>query len=328
MSTLRRRGSDPCWCGSARKLKRCHGDHRGVQRPPVRPGPTAPRRAVPDDIVRPPYVGGQRTRAGRTEIHCGHALERLRIACRVAADVLLEVGGAVRPGVTTDELDALAHDAYLARGAYPSTLGYGTYLKSICTSVNEVVCHGIPDARPLATGDIVNIDVTAYVEGMHGDTSATFVVGGTAELDAPTAALVAATCEATLAGIAAVHPGGHLRDIGAAVEAVANRSGFGVVPDIGGHGIGEEFHGAPHVAHVARHADDVIFVPGMCFTVEPMLTAGATTHRLWDDGWTIATVDGLPSAQFEHTVVVTDDGVEILTMGSGGTSAVRWPNDG
>ena len=233
---------------------------------------------------------------------------------RVAAEVLVEAGAAVTPGITTDEIDAIAHAAYIARGAYPSTLGYGTYTKSVCTSVNEIVCHGIPDDRPLGEGDIVNIDVTAYIDGMHGDTSATFAVGGFDALDEPTRALVDTTREATLAGIAAVAPGRQLREIGRAVESLASARGYGVVRDYGGHGIGEIFHAPPHVSHVDARADPLTLVPGLCFTVEPMITAGVHTHHEWDDGWTVATDDGLPCAQFEHTVIVTDDGVEVLTV--------------
>jgi methionyl aminopeptidase len=184
-----------------------------------------PIRAVDASITRPPYVGtGRRSPPSSRQIIAGDALVRLRNACRVAAEVLVEAGAAVAPGVTTDELDAIAHAAYVARGAYPSTLGYGTYTKSVCTSVNEIVCHGIPDDRPLRDGDIVNIDVTAYIDGMHGDTSATFAVGGFDALDEPTRALVETTREATLAGIAAVAPGRPLRDIGRAVAASARSS--------------------------------------------------------------------------------------------------------
>jgi methionyl aminopeptidase len=252
----------------------------------------------------------------------------MRRACRLAAEVLIEAGSVVGPGITTDELDAVAHDAYLARGAYPSTLGYRGYPKSICTSVNEVVCHGIPDDRPLREGDIVNIDVTAYVDGMHGDTSATFAVGDPTTLDAPTAGLVATTAAATLAGIGAVAPGRSHREIGRAIEPFAAGRGFGVIRDYGGHGIGAVFHAAPHISHVVDRADGVGLIPGMTFTVEPMLTAGTYRHVRWDDGWTEVTEDLLPSAQFEHTVVVTADGVEILTVTSDGETAVEWPNAG
>jgi methionyl aminopeptidase len=184
------------------------------------------------------------------------------------------------------------------------------------------VCHGIPDDSPLEHGDIVNVDVTAYVDGVHGDTSATFAVGGSEELDEPTAALVRTTCEATMRGIAAVAPGRQLRQIGRVIESYAGARGFGVVRDYGGHGIGRTFHGEPHVSHVEQRTDTLELVPGMCFTVEPMLNAGTARHVDWDDGWTVATEDGLPSAQFEHTVTVTDDGVEILTLTADGSSAV------
>jgi methionyl aminopeptidase len=312
---MRLRSNEPCWCGGRAKLKRCHGDHERYRRNAVRPGAIGPPRPVDASIARPSYVGtGRRSPPSDHQVIDGEALVRLRTACRIAAEVLHEAGAAVAPGITTDEIDAIAHAAYTARGAYPSTLGYGTYTKSVCTSVNDIVCHGIPDDRPLREGDIVNIDVTAYVDGMHGDTSATFAVGGFDALDEPTRALVDTTLEATLAGIAAVAPGRQLREIGHAVETLAAARGFGVVRDYGGHGIGEIFHAPPHVSHVAASADPVTLVPGLCFTVEPMLTAGVHTHHEWDDGWTVATDDGLPCAQFEHTVIVTDDGVEVLTL--------------
>ena len=320
----RLRANEPCWCGSRVKLKRCHGDHERYRRDAVQPGAVGPTRMVDASIARPAYVGtGRRSPAASRQIITGEALERLRDACRVAAEVLLETGAAVAPGITTDEIDAIAHAAYVERGAYPSTLGYGTYNKSVCTSVNDIVCHGIPDGRPLREGDIVNIDVTAYVDGMHGDTSATFAVGGFAALDEPTRALVETTREATLAGIAAVAPGRQLREVGRAVESLASARGYGVVRDYGGHGIGEIFHAPPHVSHVDMRSDPVTLVPGLCFTVEPMLTCGTHTHHEWDDGWTVATDDGLPSAQFEHTVIVTAEGAEVLTVTAGGEGATQ-----
>jgi methionyl aminopeptidase len=322
----RLRANDACWCGSRTKLKRCHGDHERVRRPPVEPGQVATMREVPAGIGRPPYVGDRVRGPRTTQVFDAVGLERMRAAGRVAAEVLLATGRAVRPGATTDDLDRVAHETYVALGAYPSTLGYGTYTKSICTSVNEVVCHGIPDDRPLQAGDIVNVDVTAYVDGVHGDTSATFAVGGADALDEPTAALVLTACEATMRGIGAVAPGRQLRQIGRAIESYAAARGYGVVRDYGGHGIGEVFHAAPHIYHVEISDDVARFVPGMCLTVEPMLTAGTHRHEDWDDGWTVVTQDRLPSAQFEHTVVVTDDGVEVLTVTGGGESAVRWPN--
>ena len=283
-------------------------------------------RTVPPTIARPPYVGGGHREGKALQVFDAAGLERMRAAGRAAAEVLLVTGRAVRPGVTTDELDAIAHETYVRLGVYPSTLGYGTYTKSICTSVNEVVCHGIPDDRPLEEGDIVNVDVTAFVGGVHGDTSATFAVGGPDALDTATAGLVATTCEATMRGIGAVGPGRELREIGRAIERFATARGYGVVRDYGGHGIGEIFHAAPHVHHVEVRHDTLRLVPGMCLTVEPMITAGTFEHEEWDDGWTVVTTDRLPSAQFEHTVAVTDDGVEVLTVTADGETAVRWPN--
>ncbi|MBA2281371.1 MAG: type I methionyl aminopeptidase [Acidimicrobiia bacterium] len=314
----RLRSNSPCWCGSGRKLKRCHGDHQAHRRPAVAPGGVSEHRDVPSSIPRPPYLAndGAPTPAP-PQIHAGPELERLRHACQVAAEVLAEAGAAVAPGVTTDELDAIAHAAYLRRGAYPSTLGYRGYRKSVCTSVNEVICHGIPDDRVLQPGDIVNVDVTAYIDGMHGDTSATFAVG---EIDGPTASLVDLTRRALLLGIAAVGPERDLTTVGEAIQPFAFAHGLGVVRDYGGHGIGATFHAAPHVNHAVMRAAPVPLVPGLTFTVEPMLNAGTETHRLWPDGWTVVTEDLLPSAQFEHTVIVTETGVEILTLTAEGSS--------
>jgi methionyl aminopeptidase len=307
----RLRSNEPCWCHSGAKLKRCHGNHAAVRRRPVEPGRVGPLRTVPDGIQRPSYVDtGIVVPAGPQIVRSADELVALRRACRVAAEVLAETGSHVAAGVTTDELDDIAHRAYLRRGAYPSTLHFHGYRKSICTSVNDVVCHGIPDDRPLEDGDIVNVDVTAYVDGFHGDTSATFAVGA---LDPQTRALVDTTAEATMAGIEAVRPGLPIRAIGAAVQRVADARGFGIISDYGGHGIGRHFHAAPHIGHTDDPAATTRMVEGMVFTVEPMLTAGSQHHRRWADGWTEATVDGLPSAQFEHTVIVTADGAEVLT---------------
>lgn len=313
------RGSAPCWCGSARKFKRCHGDQRALRLRPVEPGKVAPLLGVPESIQAPDYVAGSLpVTATSFQIHRGEDLERLRVACRVAAEVLETVGREIRPGITTDRLDRIAHEAYISRGAYPSTLNYKGYPKSICTSVNEVVCHGIPDDRPLRQGDIVNVDVTAFIGGMHGDTSATFAVG---EVGPVLQSLIDSTREATLLGIAAVAPGRQLNAIGNAIEPFAASRGLGVVVDYGGHGIGSVFHAAPHVNHTAHDWDTVEFEPGLTFTVEPMLTAGSPNHHMWSDGWTVATNDLLPTAQFEHTVIVTDTGVEILTLTGRGTSS-------
>ena len=317
----RLRGNDRCWCGSGRKHKKCHGDVRVLQRPPVQLGAVSAPREVPAEVQRPDYVSvGSITTDTGYQVHTPEELERMRVACRVAAEVLSTTGAAVAPGVTTEELDAIAHEAYIERGAYPSTLHYGgsrDYPKSICTSVNGVVCHGIPDDRPLAEGDIVNVDVTAFIEGMHGDTSATFCVGA---LDVATQGLVETTREATLRGIAAVAPGEPLVRIAEAIEPFAASRGYSVVREYGGHGIGRTFHAAPHINHCITPGDSQRFETGMTFTVEPMLTTGVDSYRQAGDGWTECLVDSMPSAQFEHTVLVTDVGVEILTVDSSGRS--------
>ena len=318
------RSNDSCWCGSNKKFKRCHGDRRALQRAPVPLGAVTARRHVPDTIARPDYVAtGVVATPGGRQVQTPESLERLRHACQVAAEVLLRTGHVVAPGVTTEALDQIAHETFVELGAYPSTLGYGgsrDYPKSICTSVNGVICHGIPDDRPLEDGDIVNVDVTALIDGMHGDTSATFLVGS---VDAPTAALVDATREATLLGVGVVKPGAKLRIIGDVIEPFARSMGFGVVQDYGGHGIGETFHAAPHINHCVTPSDTDLFEQGMTFTIEPMLTTGRPDYVQADDGWTEHTVDAMPSAQFEHTVHVTQDGVEILTMTEAGEMAME-----
>jgi len=280
--------------------------------PPVRPGTVSAPRAVPAGIARPPYIatGGQPSGRELAPLTDARDIARLRAACAAAKRVLDTVGRAVRPGITTDELDAVSHDAYIAEGGYPSPLGYRGFPKSICTSVNEVVAHGIPDDRPLADGDIVNCDITIYLDGMHGDCSATFAVGDVAP---DVQRLVDVTRECLARGVDAVRRGGRVRDIGRAIERHAHRNGFGVVRELVGHGIGEEFHAAPYVHHYDEPRDRTRLRPGMAFTIEPMITLGDPAVVQWDDGWTIVTLDGRPSAQFEHTVLVTDAGVEVLT---------------
>lgn len=322
------RSNEPCWCGSGAKFKRCHGDKGRLRRAPVAPAAVSPVRPVPAGIARPDYVDGDgviTTPTGR-QVHTEASLARMRRACAVAAEVLLRTGAAVAPGTTTDELDAIAHATYVELGAYPSTLRYRgptgrgePYPKSICTSVNGVICHGIPNARPLEAGDIVNIDVTAFVDGMHGDTSATFPVG---DVGPALAGLVETTRQATLLGIRAVAPGEPVAAIGGAIEPFARSRGYGVVREYGGHGIGRTFHAAPHIDHCRDRADPQRFEVGMTFTVEPMLTTGDPRFRRADDGWAEQVDDAMPSAQFEHTVLVTATGVEILTVTPTGRSAV------
>lgn len=280
---------------------------------------------MPPGIVAPPYVAtggvpGSRSLRPLTE---PADVARLVAAGAAARRVLDRVAAAVAPGVTTDHLDAVTHQAYLDEGGFPSTLGYRGYPKSLCTSVNEVVAHGIPDDRPLEAGDIVNCDVTIYLEGMHGDCSRTVFVGGADAVPERTRELVATTEAALRAGVAAVAPGGRVRDIGRAIEDVARAAGFGIVKELVGHGIGEQFHGEPHIHHYDEPRNRATLRPGMSFTIEPMLTEGLPEVGLWDDGWTISTIDGLPSAQFEHTVLVTDDGVRVMTVPADG--AIAYP---
>jgi methionyl aminopeptidase len=268
---------------------------------------------VPSWIAQPGYMatGGQPSGRALEPLTDLDAISRLRASCAAARRVLDRVGAAVAIGVTTDQLDAIAHDAYIAEGGYPSPLGYRGFPKSLCTSVNEVVAHGIPDDRPLADGDIVNCDITIFLDGMHGDCSATYLVG---DVEAATRHLVEVTGRCLAVGIAAVHPGGRVRDIGRAIQRMADHEGLGVVRELVGHGIGEEFHSTPYVHHYDEPRDRTRLRPGMVFTIEPMLTLGDPDVVQWDDGWTIVTLDGRPSAQFEHTVIVTNDGVDVLTV--------------
>ncbi|WP_211338866.1 type I methionyl aminopeptidase [Georgenia muralis] len=276
-------------------------------------GRVSPLREVPVSIPRPEYVG--RTgpeRVSASEVKSPETIERIRRASRVAAQALAEVGRHVAPGVTTDELDRIGHEFMLDHGAYPSTLGYMGFPKSLCTSVNEVICHGIPDSTVLAEGDILNVDVTAYLDGVHGDLNAMFEVG---EVDEESHLLVERTKVAMERGINAVRPGRAVNVIGRVIEAYARRFDYGVVRDFTGHGVGEAFHSGliiPHYDSAPRY-DDVI-EPGMVFTIEPMLTLGEIDWVQWDDGWTVLTKDRSRSAQWEHTVVVTETGAEILTL--------------
>ena len=277
----------------------------------LQPGRISPMRSVPASIPRPEYVGRRAPRLGEPEVKDTATIERMRVAGRVAAQALAEVGRHVEPGVTTDELDQVGHDFLVAAGAYPSTLGYRGYPKSLCTSLNEVICHGIPDDTVIADGDIVNIDITAYLDGVHGDTNATFLAGN---VDEESRLLVERTHEALMRGVRAVAPGRPLNVIGRVIESYARRFGYGVVRDFTGHGIGTTFHSGLVVPHFDDPEATMAIEPGMTFTIEPMLTLGTINYEVWPDGWTVLTADRRRTAQFEHTLLVTADGAEILTL--------------
>ena len=280
--------------------------------PTFSPGRVSATRSVPPDIPRPEYVGrpGPARYTG-PEVKDADTIARMRVAGRIAAEALAEVGRHVAPGVTTDELDRVGHDFLVERSAYPSTLGYKAFPKSLCTSVNEVVCHGIPDSTELRDGDIVNVDITAYIGGVHGDTDATFLVGDVAEEDR---LLVERTEEALRRAVRAVRPGRPINVIGRVIESYARRFGYGVVREFTGHGIGTSFHSGLVVPHYDDPGHDLLIEAGMTFTIEPMLNLGTHEWEMWDDGWTVVTRDRRKSAQFEHTILVTDGEPEILTL--------------
>jgi methionyl aminopeptidase len=278
----------------------------------IAPGRISPRRSVPANIPRPEYVD----QAGPTpftgsEVKDADTIERMRVACRLAAQARDLVGSHVAPGVTTDELDRIGHEFLCDHGAYPSTLGYKGFPKSLCASVNEVICHGIPDSTVVQEGDIVNIDITAYLDGVHGDTNATFLTPGVSD---EVRELVERTRESLRRAINAVKPGRRVNVIGRVIESYAKRFGYGVVREFTGHGIGTSFHSGLVIPHFDDPHHDDLIEPGMTFTIEPMLNLGTHAWDMWEDNWTVVTRDRRPSAQFEHTLLVTADGAEVLTL--------------
>ena len=288
----------------------------GAERAPLgnlKPGKISPRRPVPAHIDRPEYMyhsGPEVITA--SDIKTPETIEKIRKAGQIAAQALQAVGEAIRPGVTTDELDRIGHDFIISHDAYPSCLGYMGFPKSLCTSINEVICHGIPDDRPLEDGDIINVDITAYYDGVHGDTCAMFEVG---TVDEESHLLLERTREARMRGIKAVRPGREINVIGRVIESYAHRFNYGVVRDYTGHGVGEAFHSGlivPHYDTAPAHSE--VMEEGMVFTIEPMLNLGGVEWEQWDDQWTVVTKDRGRSAQFEHTIVVTENGAEILTL--------------
>ncbi|WDF34520.1 type I methionyl aminopeptidase [Arthrobacter agilis] len=276
------------------------------------PGTVSPMRPVPPGIARPEYVGRPAPAVFTgSEVKTPETIEKIRAAGRIAAQAIVEVGRNAKPGVTTDHLDRIGHEFILDHGAYPSTLGYRGFPKSLCSSLNEVICHGIPDSTELRDGDILNIDITAYKDGVHGDTNHTFCIG---TVDEESRLLVERTQESLTRAIRAVAPGREINVIGRTIESYAKRFGYGVVRDFTGHGVGEAFHTGLIIPHYdAAPAYNRVIEPGMVFTIEPMLTLGTIEWTMWADDWTVVTKDRKRTAQFEHTLVVTDSGAEILT---------------
>ena len=276
-------------------------------------GTVSPLLGVPSNIKKPEYVGKPApAKFTGSDVKTPEQIEKIRAAGKIAAGAIEMLRGHIAPGVTTDELDKLAHQYILDHGAYPSALGYRGFPKSICTSLNEVICHGIPDDTVLADGDIVNIDITAYLDGYHGDLNHTIEVGTVSE---EVHNLVVRTKESLERGMLAARPGRAVNTIGLAIENYAKRFGYGVVRDFTGHGVGEAFHSGliiPHYDSAPNYATEIEV--GMVFTIEPMLTLGTYQWDMWSDGWTVTTKDKSITAQFEHTIAITEDGVDILTL--------------
>ncbi len=312
--------NEPCWCGSGKKYKKCHQDddaefakveRKRLEENRVRPGKLSPRRPVPDSIQKPDYwQTGTPSRGSGRDVRTPEEIVRMRRACREAAKILRLASEMVKPGVTTDEIDAYVHELTIKAGGYPSPLGYRGFPKSVCTSVNEVICHGIPDDRPLRDGDIVNLDVTIFIDGVHGDTNATFFAGNA---DEESKQLVRVTHECMMKGIEAVKPNRPISDIGRAIEQHADQFGYGVVRAYCGHGIGDVFHSGLQIPHYFDARSNTRMLTGMTFTIEPMIAIGSHEEVTWDDDWTAVTKDLKRAAQFEHTILVTETGAEILT---------------
>jgi len=290
----------------------------------LRPAAQSNTRIVPDHIPRPDYANhpegyplSEMKLKGNTYIRQldDNEIEGLRVACRLGREVLDEAAAAVAPGVTTDEIDRIVHEATVDRECYPSPLNYYQFPKSCCTSVNEVICHGIPDMRPLQGGDICNVDVTVYHRGYHGDLNETCFVG---EVSDKVKNLVVNTWECLEKAISeCVKPGTKYREVGNVIQKHATTGGYSVVRSYCGHGIHKLFHCAPNVPHYAKNKAVGVMKPGHCFTIEPMISEGVWGDQTWPDNWTSVTQDGKLSAQFEQTMVVTDTGVDVLTARPG-----------
>eukprot|EP00920_Eleutheroschizon_duboscqi_P035855 GHVT01086784.1.p1 GENE.GHVT01086784.1~~GHVT01086784.1.p1 ORF type:complete len:425 (-),score=72.50 GHVT01086784.1:956-2230(-) len=283
----------------------------------LRPWPISRPRVVPEGIPRPDYAvtglpAGELAARKKSNIHVHspEEIERIRAACTLAREAL-DIGHAlVKPGVTTDAIDAAVHKFIVSKGAYPSPLNYHHFPKSCCTSVNEVICHGIPDHRPLQEGDLVNIDITAYLNGMHGDLNETYAVGKVSE---ESTLLVDGAYVCLMEAIQRCKPGVLYRDIGNIIDQIATKKDLSVVRSFCGHGVGALFHTTPNVPHYKNNKAIGEMKPGHVFTIEPMINQGIWKDTIWPDDWTAVTLDGQRSAQFEHTLLITETGVEILT---------------
>lgn len=295
-----------------KRLEKQAEDESVPKRAPLKRGKVSPRLDVPKHIPRPPYINSRRAPAFLDEfqIQDTEGIERMRASGKLAAQVRDFAGTLVKPGVTTDEIDRAVHQMIIDAGAYPSPLGYGGFPKSVCTSVNECICHGIPDSRPLQDGDIINIDVTVFLNGYHGDTSKTFYCGNVSD---EAKKLVEVTKESLDKAISICAPGVEFKKIGKTINEIADKHGYGVVEHFVGHGVGQVFHSAPSILH-NRNNQPGFMVVGQTFTIEPMLTQGSIRDVMWNDNWTCVTEDGGLSAQFEHSLLITESGVEILTL--------------
>ncbi|KAJ7063278.1 peptidase M24, structural domain-containing protein [Mycena amicta] len=281
--------------------------------------PLSPRRKVPDHIPAPDYVkdgvprSEARAAAQTVQILNPEEIQKMRTVCRMSREILDIAAAAVRPGITTDEIDEIVHNATIERNAYPSPLNYRNFPKSVCTSVNEVICHGIPDQRKLQQGDIINLDISVYYDGFHGDVNATYPVG---EIDSESAKLIATSRECLDKAIAICKPGALIRDVGKVIEPIARANGCSSVRTYTGHGIHTLFHTVPNVPHYAKNKAVGTMKAGMVFTIEPMINLGSNWGEVhWSDNWTATTLDGKRSAQFEETLLITETGVEVLTAG-------------
>ena len=280
--------NDICWCGSGKKYKKCHMEFDTNLEKYRKEGYEIPERRL---LLNEKDIEG------------------IRKSAVITKGILDEVNDLIKPGVTTNEINEFVHQYTIDRGGIPATLGYHGFPKSCCTSLNEVICHGIPEDRPLKVGDIINVDVTTILDGYFSDASRMYLVG---EVSETAKALVECAKECLQIGLDQVKPYKSVSEIGLAIQAYANSKGYSVVKDFGGHGIGKNFHEDPHVSHFDTGQKGMLLLPGMVFTIEPMINEGTFKLNILEDEWTAVTRDGKLSAQWEHTLVVTDDGYEVL----------------